>query len=79
MDFDENLIVGEAAHAGVGQRQVHIICNALRQRKVAVACHQFHVRVPGPLSFESRAKVSPNALATRNWPDNRLAPLHCGQ
>ena len=70
VDFYENFIVGEAADAGVGQRQFHIIGNSLRQRQVAVACHQFHMCVPENICA---------ALARRGWPDNRLAPLVCGQ
>ena len=46
MDFDENLIVGEPANAGVGQRQVHIVRDTLRERQIAVARHQFHVCIP---------------------------------
>ena len=48
VDLDEHLLVGEAAHAGVGQRHLEIVGDRPRQRQVAVAGQQFHVCVPIP-------------------------------
>ena len=42
MDFDENFFVGEAPHAGVGQRHVEIIGDGGGQRQVAVARDDLH-------------------------------------
>ena len=46
VDLDEHLHVGEAAHAGLGQRQVEIGGNRLGQRPIAVAGENFHAGHP---------------------------------
>ncbi len=42
LDLDEHFLVGEAADAGVGQRQLEIIGDRPRQRQVRVPGEQFH-------------------------------------
>src|SRR3546814_10420979 len=42
VDFDEDFLVGEAAHASVGQRQFEIVRDRTGQRQVAVAGDEFH-------------------------------------
>ena len=46
VDLDENLLVGEAPDAGVGQGHFEIIGNRPRERQVAVPGEQFHERFP---------------------------------
>ena len=43
VDLDENLLVGEPADTGLGQRQLEIIGDRAGQRRVAVPGEQFHV------------------------------------
>ena len=49
MNFDEDLFVGEAAYAGVGQRQFQIVRDRTGQRQVTVAGDEFH-GVQGPFA-----------------------------
>jgi hypothetical protein len=56
-DFDEDLLVGEAAHACLGDRQLEVSGDVLHQRKVRIAGQKLHgsvlgwgVRAAGPLA-----------------------------
>jgi hypothetical protein len=48
LDLDEDLHVGEAPHAGIGQRHFQIGGDGTRQRQIAVAGKDFHVASPLP-------------------------------
>jgi hypothetical protein len=48
VDLDEHLLVGEAAHAGVGDRHFEIGRDVADQRQVRIARHQLH-HLPPPL------------------------------
>ena len=49
VNFDEDFLVGETAHAGIGQRQLEIIGDRAGQRQIAVAGDEFH-GVQGPFA-----------------------------
>ena len=59
VDLDEHLLVGEAAHAGIGQRHLEIVGNRSGQRQVAVPGEQFHVAFPQRRLGFSEAKRDP--------------------
>ena len=52
LDLDEHFLVGEAADAGLGQRQLEIVGDRPRQRQVRIPGEQFHCDDPpaGPVS-----------------------------
>ena len=46
MNFHENLFVGEAADAGVGQGNLDIVGDGGRERLVGIAGHELHGQTP---------------------------------
>jgi hypothetical protein len=44
LDLDEDLLVGEAADARLGERNLEIVRDRRGERQVRVAGHQFHLR-----------------------------------
>jgi hypothetical protein len=58
VDLDENLLVGEAPHARLGQRHFEIFGNRAGQRQIAVPGEQFH---GGPGSPARAVRADPLA------------------
>jgi len=50
VDLDEHFLVGEAAHAGLGQLHVEIVRDRLGERQVGVAGQQFHCNSPSAVA-----------------------------
>jgi hypothetical protein len=48
MNFDENFFIGKATHTRLGQGQVAIIGNSLRQGNVRIAGNKLHESCPAP-------------------------------
>ena len=63
VDLDEDLHIGEAADAGLGQRQVQAGGNGLRQRPVAVAGEDLHIATPAAGRFIGASLISDDKTA----------------